>query len=385
MRNHPVTPTQEQAQEPTIEHRVAALDREAEVAGPAPRPSGRPEWRLLGTNIAAPIGVAASPLTRSAGHVALLAGFGYNVLTFKTMRSLEWKAHREPNWVYLSEADALPRDADLGSLVLHGDDRTRPPSRFIFSTANSYGVPSPPPGIWQRELWRAKELVGEDRILIASVQGSPEVYQERRALIDDFVKVARLAAETEPSAIELNLSCPNTIDYGGRGVRPPLCSSNPALTREVVVEVRDAIPDTPIIVKLSHVPSLVLGALIASIVTAVDAIAGINTLPIAVMNRRGEATFVGVEDDADQAREIAGVSGVALRHFGREFVRVLADLRRLNGWHFDILAMGGVMAGDDVHSVMRTGADAVQVVTAAVEGPEVAVRLAAKVPSMAGI
>lgn len=379
------TRTQEQSQEPTIEHRVAVLDRAAEAAGPAPRPTGALEWRLLGRSIAAPIGVAASPLTRSAGHVALLAGFGYNVLTFKTMRSLEWKAHPEPNWVYLSQADALPLDTDSTSLVLHGDDRTLPPSRFAVSTANSYGVPSPAPATWQRELSHGAELVGEDRILIASVQGSPEVYPERRALVEDFVKVARLAAETQPAAIELNLSCPNTIDYAGRAARPPLCSSNPALTREIVVEVRDAIPDTPIVAKLSYVPSLFLGALIASFATAVDAIAGINTMPLAVLNRHGDPTFLGVEDDADQAREVAGVSGVALTHFGRDFVRTLTNLRRLNGWQFDILAMGGVMGAEDVDSAMRTGADAVQVATAAVEGPDVATRLAAGVPSMAGI
>jgi dihydroorotate dehydrogenase len=370
-------------QRPGVDARLAALD-EAVVNDAATRPvkerdAAHRRWSVLGTNVACPLGVAASPLTRSAEHLAYFARRGFEVLTFKTVRSVEWAPHRAPNWVYIENGDApLPLDADLTAVTARGDAATCVPSGVPFSTANSYGVPSPPPREWQEELAEARTLTGDDALLIASVQGSPEIYRERRALVTDFVRTARLAAAAGPSAIEINLSCPNTVDFPTGSIRPPLCTSNPALTREVVVQVREALPDAKLVAKLSFMPASVLGALVASFATATNGIAGINTLPATVLDHEGKATFFGVENDRAQIREVAGLSGASIREFSANFVESLVSLKELNGWEYDVLAMGGVMGLADVRSLLDRGAAAVQVVTGMLDGSTLAQEFAAE-------
>jgi dihydroorotate dehydrogenase len=369
---------------PLVERRLAEIDRAVEAFAPTATPETDAAWRLLKQPVGCPVGLSASPLTRSAKHIAYFAHHGFNILTCKTFRSMEWRPHQSPNWMYLANGDTpLALDANLRDLTVQGDPFARRPPTRPYSAANSYGVPSPPPKEWQKELADAREVLGSGQLLIASVQGSPEVYNERRTLVEDFIAAARLAAAAEPSAIELNLSCPNTVDFSGRAVRPPLCTSNPALTREIVVEVRDALPEATLIAKFSYLPATILGAFVASIATAVDAVAGINTLPARALTETGRPAFVGMDTDPAQARDIAGLSGAALSNFARDFVASLAALKDANSWDFDIIAMGGIMGARDTRALMENGANCVQVGTAALEGPVLAKELAAGVPLMA--
>src|SRR5205085_2457229 len=51
-------------------------------------------WTVLGFDVGFPLGVPASVLTSTARWIDYYARCGFNVLTFKTVRSMERDAHR---------------------------------------------------------------------------------------------------------------------------------------------------------------------------------------------------------------------------------------------------------------------------------------------------
>jgi dihydroorotate dehydrogenase len=345
--------------------------REAEkIAGPA---SG---WRLVGREIGYPIGVPASGLTASADWINYFAERGFNVLTYKTVRSRKWSAHPPPNWVFLDGlTEPLPLDTNLESLAARASDDAYPRNTRAYSMANSFGVPSPEPLVWQRDVAKAEALLGSGNLLIVSVIGTSELYSGSD-LIADFVRVAQLAEEAGAKAIELNLSCPNTVDPSGAGMMKPVSDSYEA-TREIVDAVRSSLrrADTRLVAKLGYLRRERLEEIVSGIAESVDAISGINTLPIRVEDEHGEPEFKGTADDPERAREIAGVSGIALREYALDFVRSLVTIKRASGGTFDVIAMGGIMDAHDARSLFATGADAVQTATAVANDPDLAVEL----------
>lgn len=344
-----------------------------EPHGPRPtpeRPFATKAWSLLGQRIGFPIGVPASVLTQDERWVGYFARHGFNVLTFKTVRSREAAPNPFPNWVFLEDHDApLPLGVDPEQVVVHGSSSTYLRHLRAFSMANSFGVPSFPPDVWMPEVRAAVDGLADGQLLIVSVMGSNAPGDPPGALRDDFVRVARMAHEAGAPAIELNLSCPNTLNPGAEdsgGVKPPLCASV-ADAVEVVRAVREAIgADIPLVAKLGYLPEPDLRPLVHELNPYVDAFSGINTLQVWVEDGiDGSATF--------GEREKAGLSGIAIRHLAIDFVRSLKRLRDCDPeLDYEIIAMGGVMDAADVYALLAVGADAVQTATAASVNPRLA-------------
>ena len=362
-----------------VPHPYDFQGRFSENASPADAPPARPAkatsgWRLLGFDVGYPLGVPASPLTAKLPWIDYFSRHGFNIFTYKTVRSAEREPLPFPNWVYLQDLDApLPLDVDESKLVAHGNLSTYLSRLDSYSTANSFGVPSAGRGEWQREVKAIQEALLPGELLIVSVMGNEDLIREDGNLdefVSDFVRVAQLADEAGAQAIELNLSCPNKLDRSGNMMRP-VCET-PSITAAIVHAVRAAVrPDIPIVAKLSYLNFDRLATLLALIAEHVQGIAGINTLQVPIVDpATGEPTFQG-DDSAGRkvTREAAGVSGVALRYFALDFVQSVNLLRRSNGWTYDILAMGGVMDAHDVRALMAAGADCVQAATAATTNP----------------
>jgi DNA-binding transcriptional ArsR family regulator len=110
-----------------------------------------------------------------------------------------------------------------------------------------------------------------------------------------------------------------------------------------------------------------LARIVAGIAPHVDAISGINTIRMGVLDRAGAATF--------GSRPSAGVSGVAIRELGLKFVRRLVDLKRAEAYTFDVIGMGGVMTAADILAYLDAGATVVQSATGAFFNPYLAVDL----------
>ncbi len=318
---------------------------------------------LLGREVGFPIGVPASVLTANAKWVEYFAHHGFNVLTFKTVRSREWAPNEFPNWVFLEDlAQPLPVDINPCDIVAHGDNGTYLRKLREFSTANSFGVPSYKPAEWMAQVRASVELLREDQILIVSVMGSSTPEDPPGELCADFVKVALMALEAQAPAIELNLSCPNTLsDTDESGVKPPLCESVQD-TIKVVRAVSDAIGGrVPLVAKLGYQPLPQLRLLVSELAPYVQAFSGINTLQVRVATPSGARTFGD--------RQLAGISGIAIRHLAVDFVRSLKTIRDEGDFKYDIIAMGGVMEPADVYALLAVGADAVQMATAASVNP----------------
>lgn len=341
------------------------------------RPAKEDRHVLMGLPVQLPFGVAACPLTATAAGIRRLARSGYDVLTFKTVRSQPWPPHPEPNWLYVREIVPPVRlEADPLDSIAYPNGAVLPEPGSGYATVNSYGVQSPSPAEWRKELAAALEEVGEAQLLIASVQGSPETHQTPDALSRDFVDVARLAEKEGARAIELNLSCPNVIDYDDGGVQPPICAS-PAQTELIVERVRAALaPSTRLVAKLSYLRVDALREVVARIASAVDAVSGVNTLQVSVRHDSGGLAFPPSPGEGLPRRDLAGLSGGPLRAFSQDFVESLTALKARHEWKFDVIGMGGISSTDDVGAVFAAGASAVQVATALVRTPHLAQEVA---------
>lgn len=319
------------------------------VQPPAIRPSaGTRRWSVLGHSIGFPLGVPASPLTANSHWIDFLARQGFNLLTYKTVRSAAHEPHPAPNWMFV-DGDRPWAVGDKDQVVV-GDVDTWPTNRRAFSTANSFGMPSSDPAVWQPDVSATLAALSPDQLLLVSVVGSQRPGGDQ---VEDFVTVARQAEETGCRVIELNLSCPNTIDEDTGEVSHDFICLSPQATRKVVHAVRSGLvhSDTRLVVKLAYLDAERLTQVVTPIAEMVDGISGINTMQRTVLDRGGNPAFV--------SRREAGVSGIAIRDHGLDFVRTLAELRVDLDARFDILGMGGVMTSRDVLLFHAAGADAV--------------------------
>ncbi len=325
-------------------------------------------WELMGIPVRMPIGVPASGLTANSKWIRYFSRRGFNILTYKTVRSVETPPHRYPHWVFVGDGDPWLSLDDVTRV--RGDLSVWPKDLERFSTANSFGVPSPDPEIWKKDVERSLKDLSDGQLLILSVMGSSEHYAGQD-MVDDFVRVALLGAETGVLALEINLSCPNTVRAGKPGMGPPICS-DPETSGRIIRAVREAVgPEMKLVAKLSCLEPAALRAVVAVIGEEVDAISAINTVQAPISRTDSdESPFVGTAEEPDREREAAGVSGSLIRELGLSTVASLRKLKQELTLDFDIIGMGGVTTVDDVDEYVSRGATAVQTATGACLYPE---------------
>jgi dihydroorotate dehydrogenase len=332
-----------------------------------------PRWPLLGYEVGYPIGVPACPLSANAKWVAYLGAHAYNVITYKTVRTNEWLVEPPPHWAFAENgSDPLPPGVDLLTLAevdpnspgdFRASDDLYPRELRAYSMANSFGVPSPPAERWTADVADARRSLGDGKLLIVSVMGSGDSRDlvDHQDVIADFANAAQMAKDAGAHAIELNMSCPNTVDYGANVVVPPIYMKAEYL-RDIVLAAAERLQDeVPLVVKLGYLPYSDMERTVGLIADHVDAIAGINTVQADVRDAEGRRPFFeGTRDDEGADRNPAGVSGFALRHLALDFALSLRRLKQRHSWDFDVIAAGGVMDPHDVWTLMAAGADAVQ-------------------------
>jgi len=322
-------------------------------------------WTVLGFDVGFPIGIPASVLTANADWIHFYASRGFNVLTFKTARTEKRVPHPPPNWLFVDGFDRAidPENLEKG-LTVEASQTSWPTNPDAFSMVNSFGVPSLLPQYWMEQLDRSVRELGPGKLLIASVVGNERLstFQET---VEDYARAAQMAEGCGAKAIELNLSCPNTMRDGQ--VQTDLIASDPDAAAAVVQAVRKALKsDTRLIAKLSYLPRTKLESVLDRIHGSLNGVSGINTLQVSVRDK-GENAF--------PRRAVAGLSGVAIRELGFEFARNVISVRGSLGRSesdFSVISMGGVMNADDVEAYRRIGACAVQTATAAFFNAELA-------------
>jgi len=163
--------------------------------------------------------------------------------------------------------------------------------------------------------------------------------------VPDFVYLAQEVEKIKPAMIELNLSCPNTVDELGEPLGMGVES-----TAAAVKAVRKALKkDTKILAKLSPNVGNIGEVAKAAESAGADAISAINTVgPGMVIDIRRKKPMLG--------NLVGGVSGPGIRPVA---VRCVWDI--YSSVKIPILGMGGVETANDVVEIMLAGATLVGV------------------------
>ena len=166
---------------------------------------------------------------------------------------------------------------------------------------------------------------------------------------DDYVRVVgEMNALAAVRGVELNVSCPNVKDGLTFG-------TNPDLLRDLTRACKDALPDKPLMVKLSpNVPDIAVTAA-AACDGGADVLTLVNTFT---------AMTVDVNKRAPRLANVTGgLSGPAIKPIALHLVsRVYRQVTRDRG--VPIVGMGGVQTWMDAAEFVLCGASAVAVGTA---------------------
>ncbi len=303
------------------------------------------DWKFCGLPVASPLGMPAGPLLN--GRWCLYyASLGFDVVTYKTVRSREHPCYGLPN--------LQPVDCGL----LFGGEADLPATETMSgSWAVSYGMPSRKPDDWRADIEWTRRHLPEEKILSVSVVGTVQDGWSLEDLAADYAQCARWAKESGADCVETNFSCPNVSTCDGQ------LFQQPADSRLVADAVREAIGDLPYIAKIGRIQDRGdAEALLEALHGSVDALAMTNSIASTVVTSDGSRLFDG---------ERRGICGAATRQASVEQTAMLAELIKQRQYQFELIGVGGATCWADVQSYLQAGAMAVHIATAAMVAPAV--------------
>ena len=308
------------------------------------------EWSFCGIRVPSPIGIPAGPLLNGR-WLLYYASLGFDVLTYKTVRSRERECYELPNLQHVATRQLDGTESEL--------DTTE---KATGSWAVSFGMPSRSPDQWMEDIRQTRRELSREKVLNVSVVASEQPGWTIDDLADDYAQCASLAIESGADTVETNFSCPNVSSCDGQLFQQP---DDAAV---VARRVREAVGNTPYIAKLGHVNDLKLArTIIDSLGPHVDAFAMTNS--VATRVRHGEQLlFEG------QRR---GICGAATKSASVAQTAMFRDLLRDSGHDVELVGVGGVETACDVRDYIDAGATSVQLATAAMLNPQVALELRA--------
>jgi len=308
-----------------------------------------PGGRLLGHSLNSPLGVAAGPLLNSR-WVEGYARLGFDILTYATVRSVAWPAHPLPNIRYVENSEQV-------AVV------SRRPSANGTTVAVSLGAPSREPDVWRKDVRRAKERIGEGQILIVNVLGTPRPDGDAEALIDDYAMCAAWAEESGADAIEVHLTAPDPF-----AEQPRMLYENVLLAAQILYRVRTGV-GVPVLARLGpfrsprHLHDT--ATRLAPWASGYVLVPGVHRR---VVDNKGQAAFEG---SGRERVEIVGADTFPIA--SRQILEMLV-WRKAGAWDRAVLAVGGITSVERAEWLLREGADATLVATAAIFDPYFAAR-----------
>jgi dihydroorotate dehydrogenase (NAD+) catalytic subunit len=313
--------------------------------------SGEPSYSFLDHPLYSPFGIAAGSLPTSK-HVAGAFEKGFDVVCYKTQRSVPFPVNEFPNVVYVDVEGDLTLEKAAKPLLGHPSSNTQVEQLTI---TNSFGNPSRGPDFWVQDMRKAVAAEGKGQLLISSVVGTIQDGFTQDEYYDDFAKTASLAIGAGVKVIEVNLSCPNVANEG------VLCYTLSAVI-EVCRRTKETIGDIPLVAKIGYFSDdqqELLEQIVTGTKNYVSAFSAINTIQAAVVDEQGEQLLPG------EGRLKAGMCGASIKWAGLDMVKRLDDLRKKLNLGYEIIGVGGVMTPSDFQDYRSAGANVVQSVTAA--------------------
>lgn len=301
------------------------------------------QWCFCGLPVGSPLGVAAGPLLNGSWCL-YYASLGFDVVTYKTVRSRERACYPAPNLTPVVCSTLAGGETDLPAS-----------DEFAGSWAISFGMPSQPPSVWTADVRATRQALPAHKKISVSVVGTFQPGWSLEQLADDYAECAHLAAEHGADAVEINLSCPNVTSCDGQ------LFQNPAQAAEVVGRTRRAIGELPLIAKIGHDPSDQLCALLDAVAADLDAVSTVNCLAATVQGQ-----FEG------QPR---GIGGRAILDASVRQVERIAEWKSRHAARLAIIGVGGVFTSSDVRRYLSAGAECTHLATAIMRDPQVGLQI----------
>lgn len=294
--------------------------------------------------------MSAGPLLNSR-WVEGYARLGFDVLTYKTVRTAHRPAHSLPN------IRSVENREDAAVAVRRSDPAGTP------TLAVSMGSPSMEPDVWRKDVRRAKERLGPGQVLIVSVMGTPQPGADADALIADYVRCAAWAAGSGADVVEVQLACPDVF-----AEQPQMVYENVPLAAHILYRVRTTVP-VPVVAKLGFFRTpRHLHETLTKLAEWANGFVSVHGLLRRVVDETGNAAFDGT------GRDRAVVVGSGTYPAASRQVMELLSWRRAGAWDRAILAVGGLTTVERAEQALHDGTDVALVATAALFDPLFALR-----------
>jgi dihydroorotate dehydrogenase (NAD+) catalytic subunit len=309
------------------------------------------EWLdFLGYKVASPLGVPAGPLLNSQ-WTYLASQLGFDVVTYKTIRSQAYTGYPLPNVIYVEQCSQNPQIAF----------KSNPPQEVSqISITNSFGMPSMSEAYLQEDIAKARNQLSKGQVLIVSVVGTAGFSS---GIPEDFVRAALIAKEAGAQVIEANFSCPNISTKEGSLYCDPESSF---LTASLLAK---AISPLPLLIKVGRYSNseLLKKVLIGLARANVRAVCGINSVSMKVLNEQRESAL-------GKKRETSGVCGNLIRSHALEFVQEASRIINEESLNLELIGCGGIMDPSHFDQFLEAGAKIAMTATGMMWDPYLAVK-----------
>ena len=309
-------------------------------------------YNFVGLPVDSPLGVPAGPLLN--GRWCLYyASLGFDVLTYKTVRSVQRDCYPLPNL----------QPVICGQL--NGTETHLPATETMQGTwAVAFGMPSKTPDFWRRDIEQTRQQLPAGKLLSVSVVGTVQPDWTLEDLAADYAQCARWAVESGADCIETNFSCPNVSTCDGQ------IYQNPEQSALVASQVRQAIGDVPLIIKVGHVETAQQCSQLASALAPyADALAMTNSVAVTVADQDGKLLFNG---------ERRGICGQAILEASLAQTKLFAEQIKTENLDLQLVGVGGITTAADVTRYLQAGAHATHIASTAMTTPDIALRIKAK-------
>jgi dihydroorotate dehydrogenase len=333
--------------------------------GSFPAVPATPLKQFFGLPVASRLGISAGILLNSR-WIEAYARLGFDILTYKTVRSQARACQDLPNWLFV-DPDDVPHLA-MNERPVHAHAQPADIALQDVTASVSFGMPSRAPKEWMADVARARALLGSHQVLIVSVVASPQPGSGSDEVVRDFAELAAMAREAGAQIVEANLSCPNVRTAEGD------IYNDAELSARVARAMRESARDLPLLLKVGHMPDETrIAALLRAVAGQASGLTMVNGLSRRVVNAAGAPAY-GV------GREKAGVLGSGVHALCLHQVASATRLIATERLDLQIVGNGGVSDADSARNYFDAGACAALMGSAPMYDPTLAVQIKSQHP-----
>ncbi len=167
------------------------------------------KWTYCGLPVNSPLGIAAGPLLNGK-WVSHYAALGFDVLTYKTVRTDHRECYPLPNLVPIHSEQMTGNEESVSAV-----------DELQESWAVSFGMPSQAMRFWLGDVQKAKARLSKGQLLSVSVVGTMQPGWSFEDLVENYTDCACFAFDMSADCVEMNFSCPNVCSEDGQLFQNP--------------------------------------------------------------------------------------------------------------------------------------------------------------------